>query len=939
MERSEIFEKIPAAVYRAVVEVSGEGVSVKEVDFLTRWVEKLTGWSAEEIKGDPEWCLKNVHPDDLEEFLKVCRGLSLDRGPATRVFRFKRKDGSYAYIRDTLIPVSSEGRKFEVVGVWEDATKEKELFDVFTALNFASGIGVLVYRDRIVYANRAAQEILGYPEEELKRRSVDQLVAYENKEWVREIIKRRLKGERFRSTYANVPVTTGDGRVKEVFAFSETIWWEGKPAGFILFVDVTKKSKFERMFGVLKDLSRIVSEVGDELELLKEVANLLVDKAKFRMVWVGIPEKGSITPLVVRGEVGDVPEGGKLSERAVKEGVIVINPDTRRNPKLKRWRDQMVRRKLLSSCAIPIMRGGKVVAVINIYSQTPNMFTEEEIEFLKEVQREISFAMERIGKEKHMKIVSTAVEKAHDWFLVTDEEGNILYVNRAVEEISGYSADELIGRKPSVFKSGYHTTEFYKRLWETVRAGKIFEAMFVNRRKDGEIFYLEQTIVPVKIGKGELRFVGIGRDVTSEKMLQEEVARLRYMDVVTHLPNREGFLASVETAIEREKDSTHVLMVIDLHNFASMNQFYGTKTGDEILRRVAQFLKSSLFRRDIVARVGADEFGILARNVGEKDITTLMEKILSLTKYPIKTGRETVLLTLNVGASVYPKDAETVTELFEKAYTALSFAKREGENTYRFFSSDINVMVTEYFKLRERLERAVEEDRFLLYLQPFYYTDTRKIAGFEALIRLRENGKVLTPKDFIFVLERTGLMRRVEDSLLDKIGRFAEGLEDSVCVSFNVSPKSFRDPSFLEKVESVARKTKGRLMLEITERLLVEEPDHARRFLSTVREAGVKVAIDDFGTGYSSLAYLETLPVDVLKIDMEFVHRMTESPKSLAIVETVISLARRLGMQTIAEGVETEEQLNLLRVLGCDMVQGFLLARPMEESQAKRLLV
>jgi diguanylate cyclase (GGDEF)-like protein/PAS domain S-box-containing protein len=953
MERTEILDKVPAAIYRATVEIGEGGIRVKRIEFLTDWVESMTGWTREDIEGDPGWCVKNVHPEDLQDFLSGCTRLREEGAVVDRFFRFKRKDGTYMHIRDVVVPVEVKGDHVDVVGVWEDATKEREYFEIFNAFDRAPGVGVIVYREKIVYANKAAEEILCYSSEELRTKSVDELVAPEIRDWVRSIIRRRLRGEKFENTYMDIPVIAGDGRTKILFAFSRTVSWAGEPAGFVVFVDITKRKKYEHMFHVLKELGKLTASAVEETELLKEVARLLVDKAGFRMVWVGVPDPdtGNVTPVGVYGhEEGylekvrisvseDVPEGRGPTGRALREGRIVINPDTRTNPDVEPWREEMLKRNYLSSCAIPVMREGKVVAVINIYSQTPNMFTDEEVEFLKEVQRDLSFAMERIHREKFMKIVSTAVERAHDWFLVTDEEGTILYVNRAVEEISGYSSDELVGRNPRIFKSGYHSEEFYKNLWRTIKSGRIFEAVFVNRRKDGEIFYLDQTIVPVSFGSGGLRFVAIGRDITSEKHLEEEIARLKYMDVVTQLPNREGFLASVETTLEREKEGTHLLIILDLHNFASMNQFYGTRVGDRILRNVAQFLKRNLFRRDLVARVGADEFGILARNIDEKNITTLMEKILALIRQPIRVNGDTVYLTVNVGASAYPRDARGATELFEKAYAALSFAKREGENTYRFFSEEINLMVTDYFRMRERLERAVEERRFLLYLQPFFYTDTGKVAGFEALIRLREEDRILTPKDFILTLERTGLIRHVEDMLLDRVREFMGDIGADLLISFNVSPKSFKDPSFLRKVEEVALSLGGRLILEITERLLVEDPDHTRNFLDRVKGMGVKVAIDDFGTGYSSLAYLETLPADILKIDMEFVHRMVKSPKSLAIVETIVNLAGKLGMRTIAEGVESEEQFRMLKELGCDMVQGFYLARPVEVARAREFLV
>ncbi|NPA41683.1 MAG: EAL domain-containing protein [Aquificae bacterium] len=951
----EAFNAIPGVIYKAKAKVRDKDFTVEKIEFLNDWVEKLTGWSKEDIERDPGWWYQNIHPEDREKVFIECKRLSEGKDFIRRAYRFRKKDGSYMFILDTVSVVEcSDDGDIEIVGVWEDISQQEEYYEVFKAVDNAPAVGVIIYQDTIVYANQTALRAFGYTREELLEKKAYELVPENHRDYIKEVVRRRLSGEQFDRVYTELPVLTKEGNVRIAYIFTRTIQWKGKPAGFVIFIDITKQKRYERMFQILKDINQLIITVYDEDELLKEICRLLVEKAGFKMVWVGVPddETGYVKPLKVCGDDGGyvskirisiderTPEGRGPTGTALREGQIIINPDTRTNPAVKPWREEMLKHGFLSSCAIPFQIRGKTVGVLNIYSAFPNMFREEELELLKEIQQDISFALERIEKEKFVKLINTAIEKGHEWVIITDEEGNILYANRAVEEISGYSQDELIGQNPRIFKSGYHSDEFYKRLWSTIKAGKTFQAVFVNKRKDGSLFYLDQTITPVGVGKGKVRFVAFGKDVTSEKYLEEEIAKLKYTDALTGLPNREGFLVAVDLNLAKDKDREHIFFLIDILDFSGINEVYGTNVGNEILKMVAGLLRNNLFERDIVGRIGGDEFAVLAKGVSKKDVTTITHKLFSMFSKPFQIDGKLVKVNINVGASIYPSDATTAQELLEKASTALSFAKREGENTYRFFSKDITLMVKEHFRIRSDLEKALQEDRFVLFFQPIYRLVDRKVVGLEALIRLKDReGKIHTPKEFILVLEKTGLIREVEDRLLEKLRDFILKLNRKVMVSFNVSPKSFKDEAFVKKVIEVSKDVRESMVLEITERLFVENPDYALEFLEEVRNLGVKVAIDDFGTGYSSLAYLETLPVDIIKIDMKFVHRMVHSDKSLAIVETIVELARRLGMETIAEGVESEEQLRLLRLLGCNFVQGFLLAKPMPQEEAEKLLL
>ncbi len=929
-------------------------IKLEEVEFVNSWITELTGWDPDEIKRNPDWWINNIHPEDRDRAVVDCRGLKEGREWITRSYRFRKKDGDYIYIHDSVSVLEVKGDLLEVVGVWEDLSFQRQYYEFFNAVDKAPSIGVIIYRDKIVYANEVAIKFFNYSPEELYKLNVHDLVTEDFRDFTYETIQRRLRGEQFERVYVDLPVVTKEGYVRDVSVFTRTIQWEGEPAGFVIFFDVTKRKKYERLFSILKDINQLMISTIEKEDLLRKLCQILIDKAGLRMAWIGVlnRETGDVVPLYIHGvnegyvEMLNIniksgsPTAAYPTATALREGRVVVNPDSRTNPDVEPWREEMLKRGFLSSCAIPINVSGQTDYVLNIYSSVPYLFTEEELELLREIQQDISFALERIKKEGYLKIINTAVEKGHEWVLITDRDGRILYVNKAVEEISEYSSDELLGRNPRIFKSGYHDREFYTKLWESLARGESFKAVFVNRKKSGGIFYLEQTIVPVSVGDGEIRYVALGKDITFQKQLEETIIRLRYLDVITDLPNREGFISKVQSAIERDRESYHVLFLIDLREFTGINQVYGTEVGDEILRKLSSVLKGVLFKRDVVGRTGADEFGVLVSGVEKKDISIVLDKIIQSLTRPLTVRGKTIRVSINIGASLYPRDGQSARDLLEKASLALSFSRQEGENTYRFYSKEINSLVSDYLEKRESLERAIQEDRFFLEFQPFYWTESQKVAGLEALMRLQDSrGKVLFPSEFIYTLEKTGLIIELEQALLKKVSEFIEKTRGHFPVAVNISPKSFKSEEFVDSVVSTAGKVGENLILEITERLFVEDPDYAKNFLERVRSAGAKVTIDDFGTGYSSLSYLESLPVDIIKLDMEFVRKMVTSEKSRAIVEMVISLARKLDLKTIAEGVESSEQLKILKSLKCDMVQGYYLSYPMPEDKVISLLL
>ncbi len=951
-----LYEGLPISFYKAKVTLhSGKIVDYKLYE-ITEGIKEIGGWNPEEIEEDDEWLLKNLYIKDISHIKQTFENIRTQGERHTVACRLKNKEGKFVDVINNFvvndIVYDKDKKTIHIYGMLVGISNLYEYKEIFEAIDKNPSVGVAIYQEKYVYANKAAEDILEYSEEELKCMFPEEVVSEELRNSIRGIVERRLKGEQFDRLYQELPIKTKSGRIKSVLVFTRTVVWNGKPAGLVIFVDNTKRKKYEKLLSMFTDINKIILESTEEEEFLRKLCILLIDKADFRMAWIGKYTKGDeyVKPIFVYGYNEGYVENLKIkvSEEditskgptgsAILQERIVVNPDTRYNPSVKPWREEMLKRNFLSSCSIPVRKDNNTYYTINIYTAIPDFFTEEEINHLRDLQKQVGLAIKKIESEKLIKLFSEAIEKGHDWIVITEEDGTIIYANPAVEKISNYELEEILGKNTRIFKSGYHSTEFYKELWTKIKTGKVFEAIFVNKKKTGELFYLDQTIVPVKVGN-ETRFVSIGKDITSERFLEEEIVKIKYRDPLTDMPNRAGFLMNVKDELERSRDKEHAMMVIDIRNLTAINQLYGTSVGDDVIKELSITLKTLFYERDIIGRTGGDEFGILLTDVESKDLTFILDRLFNELSKPFNIKDKTIPVSINVGISLYPKDAHDPLSLFEKASMAMNFAKSEGENTYRFFREELNEYVSKYFELKERIEKALDENRLILYFQPYFYTKTLKLAGFESLLRLYDQEKgLLTPADFIHILESTGMIRKVEDKLLKKLTVCKKYLKGDITISFNVSPKSFKDRNFIANVREVAESIGQYLVLEITERLLVEDPVRAREFLEEVKMLGVKIAVDDFGTGYSSLAYLESLPVDIIKLDISFIRKMTENYRSLAIVEAIIDLSRKLDIQTIAEGVEDEDTYALLKLLGCDMVQGFYFSKPLPMDEALELI-
>ncbi len=556
---------------------------------------------------------------------------------------------------------------------------------------------------------------------------------------------------------------------------------------------------------------------------------------------------------------------------------------------------------------------------------------------------------ERKIAEASMNTMSAAVQQSSDWILIADKSGRIEYVNDAVERVTGYTREEILGKTPRILKSGRHDKDFYKKLWDTILSGQTYTAILTNRKKNGELFEVYHTITPIKDNKGAItHFVATSKDITALKQMEEKINFLAYYDNLTGLPNRSLFTDRLKQAIARIEHSEKCagVLFIDIDRFHLINDTLGACLGDALLKEVAKRLLEVVREGDTVSRFGSDEYAVALNDVSKsEDIIYFLERLKETLSEPIKTEGEEVVLTFSIGISIYPDDTNNVTTLIQNADMACLQARQRGGNSYRFFTSGMNTAASEFILMDKGLKNALKNDEFVLHYQPYRDCHTEKMVGMEALIRWQSKDKGLVPPGkFIPVLEETGMITEVGEWVLRRamlqLQEWRNKGYSVVPVSVNLSLIQFRQNNLVEKIKKMLEEfglAPSLLTAEITESAFMEDVEFAIATFKDFQDIGMSISVDDFGTGYSSLSYLKRLPVDNLKIDISFIRELGKDPNAEAIVSAIITMANALDLKTIAEGVETEEQWKILRLMRCDIVQGFYFSRPVPAEAIEKL--
>ena len=524
--------------------------------------------------------------------------------------------------------------------------------------------------------------------------------------------------------------------------------------------------------------------------------------------------------------------------------------------------------------------------------------------------------------------------------LVTDAQGLIVHVNRAFMAITGYQGEDVMGQRPSLFKSGRHSSNFYQQMFQSLESTGEWSGEIWNRRKNGEIYPQWQTIRVIHDDQGHVsHYVAVFSDISAIKDSEHELAHLAHHDPLTDLPNRLLFTDRAEQALASAQVHKRgcALLLLDLDHFKIINDSLGHNVGDQLLKQVGERLQGLFGPGVTLARLGGDEFAVLAESCPQVvQAAALAQRILEAMKQPFIFDGHQLFISASVGISLFPSDALSAEQLLRNADSALFKAKSAGREGYALYTEELTAHAQNRVEIANELRRALEQQELRVYYQPVHELHGSRLIGVEALVRWQHPERGLVPPgEFIPIAERTGLIADIDAWVMDQACRqMCQWLADGVPLSFiavNVSSRLFARRELYEQVAQVLHDTgldPGFLELEVTESAVMDDPEVALEQLHRLRELGLRLAIDDFGTGYSSLLRLKRLPVQKLKIDQGFVAGLPWDEDDAAIVRVVIALAKSMGMQVQAEGIEQVEQARFLLEQECDMGQGYWFGKP-----------
>ncbi|MFO7551615.1 MAG: EAL domain-containing protein [Haliea sp.] len=735
-----------------------------------------------------------------------------------------------------------------------------------------------------------------------------------------------------------------------------------------------RAARLSNLYHALSEVNQAIVRMDSERDLMPLVCRMAVEFGGMRMAWVGRvdADTGLITTAASAGKGCDYLDSLVLSARAeqpggsgptgtaVRENRPVIINDYLGSDLTRPWHERARKFGWRSAGAFPIQRGGRQFAVLNVYHHKPDAFDPDATNLLMEMTADISFALDNFDREAQRTsfqkavreseaLLSTILENVGACIYLKDLEGKYLFVNQQVLDLWGVEREQVIGFGDDRFFDERTVARVRENDRRVLESGQPEEVEEVDSIRGGKTHVFWSVKIPLRDAEGKIyALCGISTDITEHHDNRERIRLLSNYDSLTGLPNRELLREKTRIALTsaRSGGSEAALLYIDIDRFQIINDSLGLNVGDKVLKELSKRLTAELSLEATLSRMGGDEFFLLLPNTDAAQAVAIAERLLLLVAEPLQAGRHRLNLTASIGVACFPRHGRDLDQLTQSADAALSRAKRAGRNTFRVFSEEMRARANETLLIENELRDALANQRLSLHYQPQVSITSGEITGVEALVRWQhpEIGYI-SPARFIPIAEESGLILEIGNWVLrTAIAQQAKWLEAGLPVSsvaVNLSAVQLFRADFTAMVSGLLEEyglPAGMLDLELTERIAMENSGKTLATLTDLNDRGVVLSIDDFGTGYSSLSYLKRYPVQKLKIDKGFIDGLADDPEDQAIVLAIIGIARGLGFQTVAEGVETREQLQFLQQHGCEEYQGYYFSKPLPPAELETLL-